>query len=97
MIDDTFTAMAREVCAGRPELVTDIAQAGRLTAWEAPDTNETELRDAMAAELRAATRCGARRPGYDQRPAIGRNSIPCVHEHGHEGTHANAFGDRWAL
>jgi hypothetical protein len=39
--------------------------------------------------------CGARRPSFEPRPEIGRNSIPCVLPAGHSDDHANAFHDRW--
>ncbi|TDC69746.1 hypothetical protein [Streptomyces hainanensis] len=39
--------------------------------------------------------CGARRPGFELRAPIGRNSIPCALDAEHQGDHANAFGDRW--
>ncbi|MGW9460060.1 hypothetical protein ACWG5N_29340 [Streptomyces globisporus] len=40
--------------------------------------------------------CGARRPGWDQGPAVGINRIPCVLADGHEGEHRNAFHQTWA-
>ncbi|WP_017239509.1 hypothetical protein [Streptomyces sp. SS] len=39
--------------------------------------------------------CGARRPGWEQGPAIGINRIPCILSAGHEGEHGNAFGQTW--
>ncbi|MFE3073139.1 hypothetical protein [Streptomyces sp. NPDC059247] len=39
--------------------------------------------------------CGARRPGWEQGPAIGINRIPCILPAGHEGEHGNAFGQTW--
>lgn len=42
--------------------------------------------------------CGARRPGWENGPAIGRNRIPCVLPADHaEGEHRNAFGDTWPV
>lgn len=39
--------------------------------------------------------CGARQPGWESGPAIGRHRIPCVLDTGHMDDHANAFGDKW--
>lgn len=42
--------------------------------------------------------CGARRPGWDQGPAIGRHRIPCVlPEHGRDVDHRNALGKTWPV
>jgi hypothetical protein len=41
--------------------------------------------------------CGARRPGWENGPAIGRHRIPCVLEHGHAGDHRNALGKSWPV
>jgi hypothetical protein len=41
------------------------------------------------------TACGARRPGWDQGPAIGRHRIPCVLDVGHDDDHRDAFGKSW--
>ncbi|MFD3834779.1 hypothetical protein ACFWWC_00750 [Streptomyces sp. NPDC058642] len=41
--------------------------------------------------------CAARRPGFDQRPPIGRNSLPCTQPAYHQGDHSNDFGDRWPV
>lgn len=39
--------------------------------------------------------CGARKPGFDQRPMIGANSQPCVLDVGHGGDHRNVMGRTW--
>ncbi|RDG35352.1 hypothetical protein DVH02_25775 [Streptomyces corynorhini] len=39
--------------------------------------------------------CGAQRPGFEGRPHIGINSIPCVLGTDHEGDHRNAWGQAW--
>lgn len=39
--------------------------------------------------------CGARRPGWDQGPAVGRHRIPCVLPVGHTDDHRNALDDTW--
>lgn len=40
--------------------------------------------------------CGARRPGWDQGPAIGRHRIPCVRaSHDDDGDHRNGLGETW--
>ena len=40
--------------------------------------------------------CGARRPGWDQGPAVGRHRIPCVLPAGHTGEHRDALRGTWA-
>ncbi|GAA0405944.1 hypothetical protein GCM10010357_28600 [Streptomyces luteireticuli] len=39
--------------------------------------------------------CGALRPGFELRPPIGVNSIPCVRKPGHIGAHEDAWGKTW--
>lgn len=42
-----------------------------------------------------AAECGARRPGWDQGPAIGRHRIPCTLPTGHDGGHRDGLGNEW--
>lgn len=49
----------------------------------------------MSQTVPSAMLCGARRPGWERGPAVGINRIPCVLPDGHEGEHANAFGQTW--
>ncbi|WP_329315410.1 hypothetical protein [Streptomyces sp. NBC_01262] len=44
-----------------------------------------------------ASLCGARRPGWEYGPAIGRHRLPCVREshEGELGDHVNALGETW--
>nr|WTB31094.1 hypothetical protein OG781_17835 [Streptomyces sp. NBC_00830] len=44
----------------------------------------------------APSACGARRPGWDQGPAIGSHRIPCTLPAGHEGEHRDGLGNTWA-
>ncbi|RDG35332.1 hypothetical protein DVH02_25810 [Streptomyces corynorhini] len=39
--------------------------------------------------------CGAQRPGFEGRPHIGINSLPCFLGTDHEGCHRNAWGQSW--
>ncbi|MEV0692165.1 hypothetical protein [Streptomyces sp. NPDC050388] len=39
--------------------------------------------------------CGARQPGWENGPPIGRHRIPCVLDSGHRGDHRNALRDKW--
>lgn len=39
--------------------------------------------------------CGARRPGWDQGPAIGSHRIPCTQPTGHQGEHQDGLGNTW--
>ncbi|UGY92770.1 hypothetical protein [Streptomyces gobiensis] len=41
--------------------------------------------------------CGARRPGWQQRPPLVCSRLPCVREAGHEGVHRDALADTWAI
>lgn len=43
----------------------------------------------------AEATCGARKPGFDQRPMIGANSQPCVRPAGHDDDHRNVMGRVW--
>ena len=49
----------------------------------------------MQNETSNDTTCGARRPGWENGPAIGIHRIPCVLSPDHQGDHANAFGQQW--
>ncbi|MDW6062924.1 hypothetical protein SAZ11_39095 [Streptomyces sp. FXJ1.4098] len=40
--------------------------------------------------------CGARKPGWENGPAIGRHRIPCVRLKGHQDAHRDALGQEWA-
>lgn len=40
--------------------------------------------------------CGARKPGWEHGPAIGRHRIPCVLPAGHDGKHQDALAQAWA-
>ncbi|MFC9225813.1 hypothetical protein ACFT8W_34660 [Streptomyces hygroscopicus] len=40
--------------------------------------------------------CGARKPGWENGPAIGRHRIPCVRPEGHQGAHRDALAQEWA-
>ncbi|MEV7309458.1 hypothetical protein AB0N67_24805 [Streptomyces microflavus] len=42
-----------------------------------------------------ATECGARRPGWDQGPAVGSHRIPCTLPTGHDGGHRDGLGNEW--
>lgn len=39
--------------------------------------------------------CGARRPGWEDGPAIGRHRIPCVRVAGHDGPHRDGLTATW--
>lgn len=39
--------------------------------------------------------CGARRPGWDQGPAIGSHRIPCTLTAGHDGAHRDGLSNEW--
>lgn len=39
--------------------------------------------------------CGARKPGWEHGPAIGRHRIPCTLPTGHQGVHRDGLGQTW--
>lgn len=41
--------------------------------------------------------CGARRPGWEAGPEIGRHRQPCVRVAGHRGVHRDALGQSWEV
>ncbi|MFD7443897.1 hypothetical protein [Streptomyces sp. NPDC059909] len=49
----------------------------------------------MSKTVPPAQLCGARRPGWENGPAIGINRIPCILAAGHDDDHRNAFGQTW--
>lgn len=42
-----------------------------------------------------ANACGARKPGWEQGPAIGRHRIPCIRREQHSGDHRDGLGQTW--
>lgn len=92
-------AAARDVLAEADDLPLCIAPAEILTYHVAAlRTALRSLLDTVEPEdtlTSADAECGARKPGWENGPAIGANRIPCVRAAGHNGPHRDGLGQCW--
>jgi hypothetical protein len=91
------SARARETCGARRQGWENEPFRGRIPCVR-PAQHQGDHRDALSQNWAqdGADDCGLRKPGFDQRPMIGKNSQPCTLPADHEGDHRNALGVRWA-
>lgn len=67
---------------------------GRVLAASGPDVMLHACPNCIQ-HFRGILTCGARQPGWGNGPAVGRRSLPCVRDVGHQDDHANTVGDQW--